>query len=67
MPGRGKNCKITVEMCESGKIRQYCYIFDDYRVAQATANILCNLKYMDYKSNILDTDQKGFDMIKEGV
>lgn len=38
-----RNCTVVIEQKEGGKIRQTIFSFDDYRVATAISNLLCNI------------------------
>ena len=40
------NCTILVEQKNGKKIKQKIFSFDDYRVATAIENLLCNIEYV---------------------
>lgn len=41
------NCQIVVKQKEGDKIKAYLFDFDDYRVATAINNLLCNIEDMN--------------------
>ena len=47
-----KNCTIIIEQKNAGEIRQSMFQFDDYRVATALENILCNVNDVSHKVSV---------------
>ena len=43
------NCTIVIEEKAQGRIKQSLFSFDDYRVATAIENILCNMEHTEVK------------------
>ena len=43
------NCTIVIEQKMQGKIKQSLFSFDDYRVAIAIENLLCNMEHTKVK------------------
>lgn len=41
------NCQIVVKQKDGDKIKAYLFDFDDYRVATAINNLLCNIEHMN--------------------
>ena len=53
------NCTIVIEQKEGTKITQDLFAFDDYRVATAIANILCNIEGATHEHSKYKTELKG--------
>ena len=43
-----KNCTIVIEQKLGDKIKQSIFKFDDYRVATAIDNLLCNIEHVEH-------------------
>ena len=57
MEGVVMNCTIVIEQKMQGRIKQSLFSFDDYRVATAIENLLCNMEhtevnFSEYKEGI---------------
>lgn len=42
-----KNCQIVVKQKDGNNIKAVMFEFDDYRVATAINNLLCNIEHMN--------------------
>lgn len=50
-----KNCQIVVKQKDGDNINAYLFDFDDYRVATAICNLLCNIENV----NVFHHELKG--------
>ena len=53
------NCTIVIEQKTEGRIKQSLFSFDDYRVATAIANLLCNIEGVKSEHSSYKTTLKG--------
>ena len=53
------NCTIVIEQKEGARITQDLFAFDDYRVATAIANLLCNIEGVKSEHSSYKTTLKG--------
>ena len=43
------NCTIVIEQKAQGRIKQSLFSFDDFRVATAIENLLCNMEHTEVR------------------
>lgn len=58
MPKSNYNCVVVIEQKQGNIIDQYMFRFDDYRVATALNNLLCNVNNVEVNHDIY-SNKKG--------